>query len=123
MHALMKLTHSGRECAVGHQSVRGTPRYSLIVDIEITDEKLQTRIKARTKMLSLSGCGVDTVQLFPQGTGIRINLSHRGEHVRAFAKVVYSTSVLGMGVAFTNVEREDQRVLENWIAEYLSIPI
>jgi hypothetical protein len=29
---------------------------------------------------------------------------------------------MGMGFAFTSVEREHERILEGWIAEYLSVP-
>ncbi|MFI5450271.1 MAG: PilZ domain-containing protein [Candidatus Bathyarchaeia archaeon] len=106
-----------------YESVRRTPRYSLIVDIEITDVLLEIQIRARTKMLSTFGCGVDTLKLFPKGTSVRIKLSHQGAEVRALARVVYSSSDLGMGVAFTSVEREDERILEWWITELVSIPI
>jgi len=107
---------------VEYEVVRRTPRYSLAVEIEMTDIQSQTQIRARTKMLSVFGCGIDTVKLFPQGTNVRIKLSHQGKEVRALARVIYSSSDLGMGVAFTSVEREDERVLEWWIAECLSIP-
>jgi hypothetical protein len=105
------------------ESVRRTPRYSLSVDIEMTDIKLGIRITTRTKMLSMFGCGVDAVKLFPQGTNVRIMLSHQGADVRAFGKVVYSSSDLGMGLAFTNVRQEDERILERWIVQSVSIPI
>jgi hypothetical protein len=108
---------------VEYESVRRTPRYSLIVDIEITDLQLEIQISARTKMLSLHGCGVDALKLFPKGTRVRIKLSHQGAEVMALARVVYSSSDLGMGIAFTLVEQEDGRILEWWIAEFLSIPI
>jgi len=108
---------------VEYESVRRTPRYSLIVDIEIIDIKLEIQITARTKMLSLYGCGVDALKLFPKGTRVRIKLSHRGAEVIALARIVYSNSDLGMGIAFTSVEQEDERILEWWIVEFLSIPI
>ena len=104
------------ECA------RRTPRYALVVDIEMTDVQKEIQIRGRTKMLSTFGCGVDTVKPFPQGTSVRIKLSHQGAEVRALARVIYSSSDLGMGVAFTSVEREDERILESWIAECASIP-
>lgn len=106
-----------------YECARRTPRYSLVVDIEMTEQESDIQIRARTKMLSLFGCGVDTVKLIPQGTSVRIKLSHQGAEVRALARVVYSSSDLGMGVAFTNVEREDERILGWWIAKSMSIPI
>jgi hypothetical protein len=122
MKALMKFIHSDGGDAVENELVRGTPRYPLVVDIEITDLKLESRIRARTKMLSMFGCGVDGSKLLPQGTTVRIKLSHQGAEVRALARVIYSSSDLGMGVAFISVEREDERILEWWIAEFASIP-
>jgi hypothetical protein len=74
-------------------------------------------------MLSQCGCGVDTLELFPKGTRVKIKLSHQGAKVNALARIVYSSSDLGMGVAFTSVEGEDERILESWIAEFLSVPI
>jgi len=123
MNTLMRFTHSGKEYAVEYEGLRRTTRYCLAVDIEMTDIKLEIQIRARTKMLSMFGCGVDTVKLFPQGTRVRIKLSHQGAEVRALARIIYSSSDLGMGVAFTSVEREDERILEWWIAEFASIPI
>jgi hypothetical protein len=102
---------------------RRTPRYSFIVDVELTDVMLQTQVKARTKTLSPIGCGVDTSKLFAKGTIVRIKLSHRGAEVSALGRVVYARSGLGMGVTFTNVDRENERILEWWIAEYLTVPI
>ena len=61
--------------------------------------------------------------LFTKGMIVRIELSHQGAEVRALGRVVYSNFDLGMGVAFTTVEREGERILERWIVEYLSVPI
>jgi PilZ domain len=101
--------------------VRRTPRYSLIVDAEIADILLKAQIKTQTKMLSLFGCGVASSKLFSRGTNVRIKLSHKDAEVTALARVVYSSLEMGMGFAFTSVEREHERILEGWIAEYLSV--
>jgi hypothetical protein len=119
----MKFIHSGRGYAMGYEVARRTPRYSFIVDVELTDVMLQAQIKARTRTLSPIGCGVDTSKLFVKGTIVRIKLSHLGAEVCALGRVVYARSGLGMGVTFTSVDRENERILEWWIAEYLSVPI
>jgi hypothetical protein len=64
--------------ALEYESVRRTPRYFLVVDIEVTDVKLEIQIRARTKTLSMCGCGADTSMVFPKGTSVRVKLSHRG---------------------------------------------
>lgn len=106
-----------------YEPVRRTPRYSLPVHIEMIDTKSEIEIRTRTTMLSMFGCGVDAAKLFPKGATVKIKLSHCGEEVRALARVIYSRSDLGMGVAFISVEPEDQRILEWWIAEFQGIPI
>jgi PilZ domain len=85
---------------VEFEDARRTPRYSLAVDIEIVDVHSGIRIEAQTKTLSLAGCGVETLKLFPQGTSVAVKLSHQGQEMKAFARIVYSRSDLGMGLAF-----------------------
>jgi PilZ domain-containing protein len=108
---------------VEYDSTRRTPRYSLVVDIEVTDVQSEIQINGRTKELSLSGCGVDTLRLLPKGTSVRIRMSHRGAEVKAFARVVFSSADLGIGLAFTNIDGEDEYILEWWLAELKSISI
>jgi hypothetical protein len=104
----------------GH--VRRTPRYPLAVDIELYDPQSETQINAQTKMLSMFGCGVDSTRFFPQGTSVTIKLSYQGEEVRARGRIVYASPDLGMGLAFTGVERDQERILEWWITEHVSAP-
>lgn len=104
-----------------HEHTRSSPRYSFAVDIELTDVQSRKQIHGRTKDLSQFGCGVDTSKPFPQGTTLRIKLSHEGANVAALARVVYASPELGMGLVFTRVDPEDERVLEEWIAELMSM--
>jgi hypothetical protein len=108
---------------VDYESVRRTPRYSLAIHIEMIDTQSEIEITARTTMLGMFGCGLGAAKLFPKGTTVKIKLSHNCQEVRALARVVYSRSDLGMGVAFTSAEPEDERILEWWIAEFQGIPI
>jgi hypothetical protein len=100
-----------------------SPHYFLAVDIEITDVHSAIQIRARTTMLSLLGCIVDTLRLFPRGISVNVKLSHRGAEVRALGRVTYARSYLGMGLAFTSIEPADERILDWWMAEFVSIPI
>ena len=118
----MKIIHSERG-AVKYARARLTPRYSLIVDAEITDAESNIQVKARTKMLSLHGCGLESLNLFRKGVTVRIRLSHRGAEVKALARIVYASSNLGTGVAFTDIDQEDAQILERWLEEFMSIPI
>lgn len=102
---------------------RKTPRYLLAIDVEAVDVQSGTRISAQTKSLSKAGCGIESAQLLRQGSNVSLKFTHRGEEVRAFARVVYSRSQVGMGFAFISIEGEDERILEGWIAECLILPL
>jgi PilZ domain-containing protein len=108
---------------LGYETLRSAPRYSLAVDIELTDLQSHTQLRERTKDLSLFGCGVDTSKPFPKGTLLNVKLSHGDSYVTSTAKVVYCNPELGMGLVFIRVDPEGQRILEEWIAELMSIAL
>ena len=108
---------------MAYEVARRTPRYYFIVDVEVTVVQSGTQIKARTKMLGLFGCGVETSSPFPRGTRVRIRLFNRDAEVNALAMVVYARSDLGMGIAFTDIERGSERVLDSWIEELMSMSL
>ena len=98
----------------GHPRAR---RYSFVVAIELTDVQSEAQTRERTSDLSLFGCRVDALKLFPTGTRVRIRIAHRGANFVALASVVYAAPNAGMGLAFTKIEQKDQLVLERWIDE------
>jgi len=102
---------------------RLSPRYPFVADIQVTDVQSEIEITGQAKDLSLLGCGVNTSKPFPKGTRVRIKLSHGRADVAALARVAYARPELGMGVVFTTVEPEDERILQGWIAELMSNPI
>lgn len=116
--------HATRQFPVGGLlEHRRTPRYTLIVDVEITDMVSGGQMKGRTISLSVAGCGVESLKLLPQGTTVRLRFSYQGEVVRATAKVIYSTPGLGMGMAFTSIEYEAERIIKSWIATHLRVRV
>jgi hypothetical protein len=108
---------------VEYEIAKWSPHYSLAVDIEITDVQSAIQIRARTTMLSLVGCIVDTLRVFPKGISVSVKLSYRGAEVRALGRVIYARSDLGMGLAFTSIGSGDERILDWWMTELVSIPI
>jgi len=122
VNALIKPALSDRGFALDRGYVRQAPRYSFVIDVEVTDIQSGVRIRGRTKTLSLLGYGLDTLKLFPKGTNVSLRLSFKGAESNVLARVVHANPELGMGIAFTSVAREDGRILEWWLAEYVSIP-
>jgi hypothetical protein len=92
-------------------------RYLLRANIELTEVQSETQISARTSDLSLFGCHVNTPKPLTPGTKIRMKMTHGSVNFQALGRVVYARSNEGMGIVFTNIQPNDQMVLEKWIAE------
>jgi PilZ domain len=89
-------------------------RHLLAVDVEVTDLDSGIQIKERTKDLNLYGCGVNTVTPFQAGSNVRLKLANSGQEIIAFGKVIYGRKDAGMGIVFTMLAKEDQKVLNEW---------
>jgi hypothetical protein len=69
------------------------------------------------QLVSLYGCGVTTVTPFPAGTKVMLKVAYGEKQIVAFGRVMYGRQDIGMGIAFTTIGPEDQKLLEDWFAE------
>jgi len=99
------------------KDARRAPRQSFEVDVEIANVESGIRIRDRTRDLNLYGCGVRASEPFASGTRVLLKLTYADEKITATGRVIYGGADLGMGIAFTAVEPEDQRVLERWLSQ------
>jgi hypothetical protein len=81
--------------------------------VELTDMQSNVQTWGRTSDLSLFGLRVDTRPLLGQGAMVKVRISHRGVQFEALGRVAY----LGMGVVFSEIGLEAQRILDQWLAE------
>ena len=95
---------------------RGVRRV-LVVDVDVTDLQSGTRIRERTKDLSLYGCGVTTQTPFLAGTKVMLKVTYEDKQFVAFGKVMYGRRDIGMGIAFTAIEPKSQKILDDWFAD------
>ena len=84
--------------------------------IDLTDLESEKHLAAHIKDLNLLGCFVETVTPFPEGTKVRLNISHAGMNFSAIGKVAYSRPNSGMGIAFITIEPRSLEVLDLWLA-------
>ncbi len=98
-------------------------RHPIVADIEVTDVQSGMQTRVQTKDLTLFGCSVVTMNLFPKGTSVKVKVIHKGQELAAIGKVVYARPDIGMGIAFTNVDPKHERIIEGWIAELESISV
>lgn len=97
--------------------LRRSPRVPFIAAAEITDVQTETRLPARTGDLSRHGCYLDMVNPLPQGTAVRLQITHGQRTFVADAGVIYSQPPLGMGLVFHGIELQADAVLQGWLEE------
>jgi hypothetical protein len=92
-------------------------RYPVRAIAELTEVESDIRLREWTSNLSLFGCQVDTLKPMPAGTKVWIKILFRSENFKALGKVVYARQNTGMGILFTEIDANDQSVLDKWIAD------
>jgi hypothetical protein len=95
---------------------RTQARYAFTAAAEVVDLRSQTRVTGRCSDLSSGGCYVDTISPFAVGTAVRVRLAYDSREFDAAAVVTYAHVSMGMGLAFTGIQREHQDVLRSWLA-------
>ena len=96
---------------------RSTPRYPMVLAADIVELPRGARLLARTADISRTGCYVDTLNPIPQGSKVRVRITHHQEIFEALGAVVYSSPLLGMGIAFSEVSLEQMGRLQGWLEE------
>jgi hypothetical protein len=96
---------------------RSAPRSQLVLAADIVELPRGAKLSARTADISRTGCYIDTLNPVPQGSRIRLRITHHDEIFEAIGSVVYVSQGLGMGVVFVEVAPEQQARLDRWLAE------
>jgi hypothetical protein len=98
-----------------NRTTRRALSHSLIVDVQVIDLESGIHIRECTKDLNLYGCDVSTATPFAAGTKVVLKSANETENFTAFGKVIHGRRDIGMRIAFTIIEPEDQKLLEDWI--------
>ena len=96
---------------------RHAPRYPFSAEAEVTEISSDTKFIARTSDLSVSGIFLDMLNPYPEGTDVRVRISHKGKTFTAFGNVVFVLPNMGMGVVFRSVEEDQLAILQEWISK------
>jgi PilZ domain len=96
---------------------RSAPRRAMVLAAEVVEIPRGARFNARSADFSRTGCYIDMLNPISEGTEVRLRLTHHEEIFMALARIVYVSPGLGMGLAFTNVEDQQQACLDRWLSE------
>ena len=103
----------GPEAATAER--RDAPRYPFICPVEVMDLGGNTGMSARTADLSLNGCYIDTLNPFPQGTQVRLQLTKNDQPLELQARVTACHIGSGMGLMFEPLTLEQSSILLGWL--------
>jgi hypothetical protein len=96
---------------------RSAPRHAMVLAAEVVELPRGAKLSARTSDISRTGCYIDTLNPIPQGSEVRLRLTHHEDIFVALGRVVYVSYGLGMGIAFVKVEDEQLARLDRWFSE------
>ncbi len=102
---------------------RTSPRYPFTATCDATEPKSGAKIIGRTSDLGIGGCYIDSIGPFPMGTNLVVRINRDQQTLKIQAKVVFAQPGMGMGLAFTHAEPDQQAILDQWISELRGEPL
>jgi PilZ domain len=96
---------------------RRSPRRIFIASAELYEEKSDVRVASRVSELSQNGCYLDMMNPFPPGTVILLKIISGDLTFQSKARVIYSTSNVGAGVTFLDLEPKYEYMIKRWMEE------
>ncbi|HUI50408.1 MAG TPA: PilZ domain-containing protein [Terriglobales bacterium] len=96
---------------------RSAPRFAMVLAADVVELPRGARLTARTADISRTGCYIDTLNPVPEGSEVRLRITHHQEIFEAVGRVVYVSPGLGMGLVFVAVDPEQQSKLARWFTE------
>ncbi len=109
-----------REKSVQAGQQRSVRRCPFVASAEVTELSSGTLLSGRTSELGLGGCYVDSLNPFPEGTKVELKILRDQGVFQTKARVAYCDARFGMGLAFTDMTRDQLSRLEAWLTEIVS---
>ena len=102
---------------------RAGTRYPFTASAEVFEPRSNLKVTGRCADLSPGGCYVDTPAPLSVGAKVRIRIAHENRVFEAAGVVAYAHVRMGMGLSFTDVNREHQAVLRVWMSGLSGEPL
>jgi PilZ domain-containing protein len=95
---------------------RSSPRFPIVLAVEVVELPRGAKLSARASDVGRHGCYIDTLNPIPQGSQVRVRMTHSHEVFETLGRVVYVSPRMGMGVAFEDVSPEELAKLDRWLS-------
>jgi len=97
---------------VRHGERRSRPRYKVAIMLELEEPRTGVKVQARTADMSSRGCYIRTIVTFPIGTRVNTVFCIDSTRLELAAIIRTSEPGVGMGIEFTGINDEQERLLE-----------
>jgi hypothetical protein len=118
----LKTGNKSRGPGIGKER-RTEPRYSVAAMAEAVDIKSHTRVAGRISDIGAGGCYFEVMSPFGVGAELQIRITRNQQTLAAGARVLYSTSGMGMGLLFTKIDPDQRHILHQWVSELSGKPL
>jgi len=92
------------------------PRYTFAATTEITDSSSTMRLSGRVSEISRKGCYVDSLNTFPVGTMLNLQILRDLGTFATKGKVIYVHERFGMGIVFVDPPEGQLKILDEWLS-------
>jgi hypothetical protein len=101
------------KAAVKESEQRMELRHTCCSDLQVVYEGFGRHIEVRAPDISTQGMFINTPQIFPEGTvlKIRFRLGHSGRMIQVRGEVRYCLAGVGVGVEFIDISEEMQTAI------------
>ena len=99
------------------RELRRSPRFPFVAVAELSHAASGEKLASTVAELSLNGCYVDMLNTLPIGSIVTIKIFAESDCFEATAKVIYTHSNLGMGLAFQEVSIKSGALLRGWLVK------
>jgi hypothetical protein len=100
-----------------YREKRTVPRYCFIAHVEVIEPASDTHIAGRVSEISRKGCYIDVLITLPPGTLIQLKVLRDVGTLSTKGTIIYAQESMGMGVAFLDIEENQLKTLDAWLAE------
>ena len=96
---------------------RTVPRYTFVATAELTDTASAIKLSGRVTEISRKGCYVDSLNVLPVGTSLKMYIFRDEGTFETKGKIIYVHDRIGMGVVFLDPAEDQRQILDSWLAE------
>jgi hypothetical protein len=98
-------------------------RQAVSASAKVTEVGSKTDLQGRCSDMSVAGCYIDTLNPFPQGSSVRVQLSNEHRSLEVDAHVITNHMGMGMGLIFDGIGPEKTLLLADWLTNPSTAPL